>query len=99
MDGLRLQVLKPCDRCMFQNHWEVEDFGGGVSSCNIDSSRVQTQPLNWILLTIILLVICWFEVFGVLGIGKGAAKGWIAVSVVGEASLTSCVDDLPSINS
>ena len=55
--------------------------------------------MNWILLTIILLVICWFEVFGVLGIGKGAAKGWIAVSVVGEASLTSCVDDLPSINS
>ena len=75
VDGLWLQTLEPCDRCMFQNHWEVEDFGGGVSSCNIDSNRVQTQPLNWILLTIILLKVCCFKVLRVLSISKDAAEG------------------------
>ena len=55
--------------------------------------------MNWILLTVILLEVCWYEFFGILGVSKGAAEGWKAINIVGEASLTSCIDDLPSINS
>ena len=57
------------------------------------------QPLNWILLTVILLEVCWLEVFRVLDIGKSAAEGWEAINVVGEAPLTSCIDDLSSVDS
>ena len=57
------------------------------------------QPLNWILLTVILLEVCWLEVFWVLGIGKSAAEGWEVINVVGEAPLTSCIDDLSSVDS
>ena len=56
------------------------------------------QPLNWILLTVILLEVCWLEVFRVLGISKDAAEGWKAISIVRESSLTPSVDYLTYIH-
>ena len=46
-----------------------------------------------------LLEVCWLEVVRVLSISKGAAKGWEAISIVGEAPLTYCVDDFLSVDS
>ena len=52
------------------------------------------QPLNWIFLTVILLEVCWLEVFRVLGISKDAAEGWKAISIVREAHSSPGVDDV-----
>jgi hypothetical protein len=82
VDGVWLEAFKPRERRGLHSHREVESFGGVGSPRNFNSNRVATNPLTWVLLTVVLGDSVWFEILWIGLVGDAGGEGGEAVAVI-----------------
>ena len=90
--------------CRLQSQWKICDFCNIITTRHVDGLRVDSKPLVWRCLAIVLVETDWFEAFGVDVEAEFLSEcwetigvAWSSVSFLESSCLLPSINDLPGI--